>query len=320
MMDGTVSSSSDFMRVVHGPTAVQVHTLPGIAVWIAHVDDVLGNGRLLSWLDSVDYSRLKCIARDTSRRQRAAGRILLRCALSQAAHPCAAVAPDEWAFDVDTNGKPFVQARGELPTPRFSISYSFDLVAVAVSFRQEIGIDIESTHVPRHACIPVEFLTAAEQNALNLLPLTQCWPRFVKLWTIKEACVKAIGLGLSLDPSLLNVDLAKLCVEIDDPVGGKHAVARYFSSELCARNSSYALAVAELVAELPRELSPILGCQSALNIDDQYDASSTPLAITTAPEMKIADLWFVAEAAALDACYGSGAKPDGAQLILRDSD
>ncbi len=66
-----------------------------------------------------------------------------------------------------------------------------------------------------------------------------------------------------------------------------------------------------------RETDDVRG---ALVPEEQYDASSTPLATTTAREMKIADLWFVAEAAAMTACYGTGAKPETAQLILREAD
>lgn len=87
------------------------------------------------------------------------------------------------------HGKPAVRAPGG---PHFNVSSSGRVVVIAVSDRADMGVDVE--HVRdrvRREAIARRFFTRAEQaHAASL-------DGFFTVWTLKEAVVKATGLGLS---------------------------------------------------------------------------------------------------------------------------
>lgn len=91
----------------------------------------------------------------------------------------------DWQYN--EHGKPFI-ADG----PCFSISHCKQAIAVAVDDRP-IGIDIETI---RHAeeDLIVRTMNAAEQKQIDE---ASCPDRtFTRLWTRKEAAVKATGVGI----------------------------------------------------------------------------------------------------------------------------
>jgi len=103
------------------------------------------------------------------------------------------VAPTDWHFDANAWGKPAVAAPTEVPA--FNLTHSGEAIAVAVA-DAEVGIDIERvrplTHVDevaRHVFHPQELAWLADQPELM--------PAFFKLWTLKEALLKAAGTGFS---------------------------------------------------------------------------------------------------------------------------
>ena len=124
--------------------------------------------------------------------QHAAGRALLRCALADAG-----LAP-ELAVAVDRNGKPFLP---DAPGFHFSISHCGERVVCAVA-DVPVGCDLERERVLKHditrrVCTPTE--RAAIRTNADLFAL----------WTGKEAAVKAVGLGLRLPLSALEIGLAE---------------------------------------------------------------------------------------------------------------
>lgn len=120
------------------------------------------------------------------------------------------IAPKALRFDVDTGKKPFVKSNR---TFFFNISHSSDWALIAVS-NMEVGIDIEFVKpdfVARD--IVQEYFSQDEISYLNSQHTATA---FFKLWTRKEAFLKATGQGigdhLKFTPSLtgvhqLNADL-----------------------------------------------------------------------------------------------------------------
>ena len=102
----------------------------------------------------------------------------------------------ELRFDEGANGKPCLQA---LPSCEFNLSHAGDVALVALGDKAPIGVDVEMLR-------PIE--DAAELAALHFTPAEQAtWLAasvdtrdrlFLSAWTRKEACLKAIGTGLSL--------------------------------------------------------------------------------------------------------------------------
>lgn len=110
------------------------------------------------------------------------------------------VAPGDWRFrTLDERGKPLV-AEG-LPQIRFSLTHTRGLAACAVTADDclDIGIDGEA-YTRRVDPLPIarRFFTGREADALAEIPDIDARARaFIRLWTVKEAVVKATGTGIA---------------------------------------------------------------------------------------------------------------------------
>ena len=91
----------------------------------------------------------------------------------------------DWQFN--EHGKPFIPGG-----PYFSISHCKEGIAVAIS-DEPIGIDIEGI---RHADEELIRRTMNEEERLRVMGDGLRDRRFTRLWTQKEAVVKAIGTGI----------------------------------------------------------------------------------------------------------------------------
>ncbi|MGH8335418.1 MAG: 4'-phosphopantetheinyl transferase family protein [Gammaproteobacteria bacterium] len=106
----------------------------------------------------------------------------------------ASCGPDEIAFEYGPAGKPFVSGG-----PRFNLSHSGDMAMLAVSANREVGVDIERIrNVERD--LAARFFSSEEVRYLDALPADGWLGGFFRIWTRKEAVVKALGCGLSVDP------------------------------------------------------------------------------------------------------------------------
>jgi 4'-phosphopantetheinyl transferase len=97
------------------------------------------------------------------------------------------------------------------------------MVACAVIRELDIGVDVESAaRRLRHRDLAERFFGESELEALQALPPEGSRRRFFELWTLKEAYLKARGLGISVplrslqfrlsdsDPPLISFDPARV--------------------------------------------------------------------------------------------------------------
>jgi 4'-phosphopantetheinyl transferase len=124
---------------------------------------------------------------------------LLRRSLSR----YAPVQPDAWEFAANAYGKPQL-VNGALS---FSLSHTRGLVACAVAARMPIGIDVESVSRGADPQIADRFFSAWEAAMLHECPEDRRRVRFIELWTLKEAFLKALGLGLSRSLASVSFDV-----------------------------------------------------------------------------------------------------------------
>ncbi len=107
--------------------------------------------------------------------------------------------PKDIEFRYNTRGKPSitnVPLRSEI---NFNLSHSHGLAVYAVTQRREIGIDIERLRSNlSFRRIARRFFTTEEFEKLNSLTGEEFIEGFFKLWTHKEAYIKAKGTGLSI--------------------------------------------------------------------------------------------------------------------------
>lgn len=103
--------------------------------------------------------------------------------------------PTEIDYFTNAEGKLLIQD-GEIG---FNLSHSSDKVAFIFGLRKQLGIDIEYIKpVDELAEIVNGFFSITEKKALEQIGPDTIIKKFFKIWTQKEAYVKAIGKGLAI--------------------------------------------------------------------------------------------------------------------------
>lgn len=123
--------------------------------------------------------------------------------------------PEAWRFVAGPHGRPALEPAFAALGLHFNLSHTTGVVACAVA-RHEVGVDVES--VERRAGssgIAERFFTPVEVALLNAHPPEQQREAFFRLWTMKEAVMKAMGLGFKLPLDEFAVTLAPLGVTFE---------------------------------------------------------------------------------------------------------
>lgn len=120
-------------------------------------------------------------------------RIVLRRLLTayEPSHP-----PESWQFDRGSSGRPRVSSPEGAPA--FNLSHSDDMLLLAFSRTGTPGVDVES--IGRELdplALAGRYFSELEVAQMRALSPGQQHDRFLALWTLKEACVKANGQGLA---------------------------------------------------------------------------------------------------------------------------
>ena len=118
-------------------------------------------------------------------------------------------APGVVVFRYGARDKPYVAA----PGPHFNLSHTDDFAALAVCAECEVGIDVERIR-PIERDIAERYFSAAEVEALGRVDDDDWFDAFYRIWTAKEAVIKALGEGLSLGLDRFSVPVGR-----DDPEG-----------------------------------------------------------------------------------------------------
>ena len=149
----------------------------------------------LDWLTDKEMVRYKRFSFDQHRKQFLLGRIFVRKTLSEYAE----VAPAEWKFIENVYGKPAIEPAQNQSALYFNLSHSGDRQVLVLANKEDIGVDIEFCNKPRRVIkISDRYFSSAEQKELVALPEKSQLSRFYDLWTLKEAYIKACGLGLAI--------------------------------------------------------------------------------------------------------------------------
>jgi 4'-phosphopantetheinyl transferase len=102
-------------------------------------------------------------------------------------------------------GKPYAPSLAGID---FNLSHARDHVLIAIARQQPLGVDLE--RIDRR--IKIEdlarrYFSSAEADALETLPAELRRAAFLRLWTCKEAVLKALGAGLSFGLEKVSFDL-----------------------------------------------------------------------------------------------------------------
>jgi 4'-phosphopantetheinyl transferase len=164
---------------------------------------------LAAWhatLDEDEQARAASFRAEADRRAYIAAHALARLMLEQAGGLPAAA----WRFARGPQGRP----EPDPPTGlRFSLSHSRSLVACAVTLTDDIGLDVEDlARPPASPGLAERYFAPQEAALLAALPPERRHDAFLRLWTLKEAYVKATGEGISagLDRFAFTLDPPRL--------------------------------------------------------------------------------------------------------------
>jgi 4'-phosphopantetheinyl transferase len=106
--------------------------------------------------------------------------------------------PQDIIFTKNAFGKLSLMQKSSKNYIRFNMAHSEDIVAVAVTSQNKVGIDVEFIRDIEDAqTIVSQNFSPSEQVYLTDLPQNEFRNRFFTCWTLKEAFIKAIGKGLS---------------------------------------------------------------------------------------------------------------------------
>lgn len=105
------------------------------------------------------------------------------------------VRPEAVRFAYGDNGKPRLADHAL----QFSVSHCDDVALFAFSKTAEVGVDIEAIRPVREAdAIAVQFFSPLEHAGYAALAPRDRLLGFFRVWTRKEAYVKALGVGFSM--------------------------------------------------------------------------------------------------------------------------
>lgn len=106
--------------------------------------------------------------------------------------------PRDWRFEVNAHGRPSLVDGPHAPPLGFNISHTPGLVACVFAQTPDVGVDVEFTGRRISEHLPERFFAPAEVADLRRLPATDQDRVFFDYWTLKEAYIKARGMGLAL--------------------------------------------------------------------------------------------------------------------------
>lgn len=158
--------------------------------------DAYAEAVALDGLSAGEHARAARMAPGQNGRRHLAARHALRRILGQALNrppQSLVIEPDDW-------GKP--RLRG--PALEFSLSHSGLEALIGVSRDRAIGVDIEVVQeVVEAEALSRAHFTCAERAEWTSAGRAARDRTFLTCWTRKEACVKALGVGLSLRPECI---------------------------------------------------------------------------------------------------------------------
>jgi len=177
----------------------------GAELWLVDLSTETAPSSLSS-LSEAEQARAARFVFQPDRRRFVAAHVALRALL---AHQVGRDAADI-ELELGPHDKPFLAGSRGLV---FNMSHSGELALIALAWDLpaggDIGVDIEALRPMADAlALARANYTSVEQAELNACPPALRDRLFLSGWTRKEACLKAVGSGLSIAPSTFECGLA----------------------------------------------------------------------------------------------------------------
>lgn len=167
--------------------------------WLLRFDEDAQAGHAGSLLTADEHARARAYRSMSARmhfeQTRAALRVLLAHYMDRA--------PEEIEFEYSAEGKPMLREGGAW---QFNVAHSGDYAMLVVSNGPSVGVDIEQRHATADLGALVQaVLSPSEVLAWERLRMDEQEAAFFELWTRKESLSKAVGRGLGIGFSSVEV-------------------------------------------------------------------------------------------------------------------
>jgi 4'-phosphopantetheinyl transferase len=169
-----------------------------IQLWLVEDQSIMDPELLASYkslLTREDKKRYERLLFPQQKKQFLVSRALLRCVLADTL----GLAPAELEFAKNDYGKPRL-AMSDLPDSlEFNLSHTNQLSVLALTRQGDIGVDVE--HLKRKVDmlkLAQRYFSQQEVDDLKTTEPLELNQRFFELWTLKEAYIKACGMGLAI--------------------------------------------------------------------------------------------------------------------------
>jgi 4'-phosphopantetheinyl transferase len=173
--------------------------LPADEVHVWHLDperlDAAALDRCLALASDEERRQAQRFRVESPRRLHLAARALARTCLAR--YTC--VEPRGWRLEAGRWGRPEIAGPPGYGWLRFNLSHTRGRVVCALARDAWVGVDVEDTgRGGRLLDVAHRYFAPAEVEELFSLPEPARVPRFFDYWTLKEAYIKARGMGLAL--------------------------------------------------------------------------------------------------------------------------
>lgn len=191
-------------------------TLIGCWIWKIHFTQLPMNESAYLGLSNTEEQKARSIRHPSIKQRFCAGRQAIRHILGQHIHQ----APVSLEFTENAHGR-LALCTPHHPLISFNLSHCEEFSLLVVSDRYHVGVDVEQID-PSLEPIPVGegVFDAREMAYLYSLEGDERLKGFYRLWTIKEAVLKLMGTGFSLEAKHVHV-LSALKQAAGQPIAAK---------------------------------------------------------------------------------------------------
>src|SRR4051812_3308357 len=169
-----------------------------VAVWFRQTDtsSPAEIAEMAAVLSTDELGRRDRFRFEDDRRDFTAAHALLRATLSR----YGSRQPSDWRFATNAEGKPSLAPEQAAADPlTFNLSHTRGLVACVVARGAAVGIDVErGPRVKDVLAFASRYFSSGERAQLSSRHGTEREQRFIEIWTLKEAYLKALGVGIRI--------------------------------------------------------------------------------------------------------------------------
>lgn len=129
------------------------------------------------------------------------------------------IPPDRWDYRIGLQGRPdLVDELAGDPPLKFNLSHTREMMLLGLVTGFELGVDIERENARRDLeGLARRYFSPVENEAFRQLDPAERRTRFYQLWTLKEAYIKALGLGLSIPLDSFSIQVPEPDFEDQSP-------------------------------------------------------------------------------------------------------